>query len=83
MLGSTIRTPAHRRAVTEWLPPADRQKEIRSRRGWEKVSTSNGITSSPWILRQLVALLGGQERDCKVSVFLFTLLDNPLSGIVD
>jgi hypothetical protein len=67
MLGSTIRTQTHRRAVTEWLPPADRQKEIRSRRGWEKLTTSNGTSTSPWILRQLVALLGDQERDCKVS----------------
>ncbi|KAJ3492991.1 hypothetical protein NLJ89_g11120 [Agrocybe chaxingu] len=68
MLANTIRTPAHRRAVIEWLPPADRQREVKSRRGWEKTSTLTGTVPPPWVVRQLLVLLGGgeNERDAKL-----------------
>ncbi len=61
MLARAVRTQSHRRAVSEWLPPADRQKEIKTRRGWEKTATLNGNTSSPWVARQLVALFGSKD----------------------
>ncbi|CAA7262370.1 unnamed protein product [Cyclocybe aegerita] len=63
MLANTIRTPAHRRTVTEWLPPADRQREVKSRRGWEKTATLSGTVPPPWVVRQLLVLLGGGENE--------------------
>ena len=69
MLSSIVRTTAHRRAVTDWLPQVERQPEVKSRRGWEKTSALSSNTSSPWVAKQLVALLGDseRERDSKVS----------------
>ncbi|KAH9484613.1 Armadillo repeat-containing protein 8 [Psilocybe cubensis] len=67
MLSTTIRSDVNRRAVTEWLPPAERQREVKSRRGWEKTALSASHTS-PWVARQLIALLGEYRReyDCKL-----------------
>jgi len=68
MISTTMRTAAHRRAITEWLPPADRQREVKSRRGWEKTAALTGHAAAPWVAKQLVSLLGEgeQERDSKV-----------------
>ena len=63
MLSSIVRTTAHRRAVTDWLPQIERQPEVKSRRGWEKTSALSSNTTSPWVARQLVALLGDSERE--------------------
>ncbi|THH14939.1 hypothetical protein EW146_g5460 [Bondarzewia mesenterica] len=67
LLGSTLRTQEHRHTVAEWLPPADRNKDVRSRRGWEKLDVSN--TTAPgrqggWVARHLTSLLS--SRDLKV-----------------
>ncbi|KDR69187.1 hypothetical protein GALMADRAFT_160499 [Galerina marginata CBS 339.88] len=62
MLSTTIRSEAHRRSVTEWILPSERQREVKSRRGWEKTSAS-AASSSPWVARQLVALLGDSQRE--------------------
>jgi hypothetical protein len=70
MLSSIVRTTVHRRAVTDWLPQSERQPaEVKSRRGWEKTSALPSNTTSPWVAKQLVALLGDseRERDSKVS----------------
>ncbi|KAF8163814.1 armadillo-type protein [Crassisporium funariophilum] len=68
MLSTAIRSTAHRRTVTEWLPPAERQREVKSRRGWEKTSVLAPNAPSPWVARQLVSLLGesDRERDSKL-----------------
>ena len=51
MLSSIVRTTAHR------------QPEVKSRRGWEKTSALSSNTTSPWVARQLVDLLGDCERE--------------------
>ena len=69
MLSSIVRTTTNRRAVTDWLPQVERQPEVKSRRGWEKTSALSSNTASPWVAKQLIALLGDseRERDSKVS----------------
>ncbi|OCH93874.1 ARM repeat-containing protein [Obba rivulosa] len=57
-VASAVRTQAHRAAVSEWLPPSERTKEIKGKRGWEKP----GVTKSPsrqggWVVRVLTSLL--------------------------
>ena len=81
MLSTIVRTALHRRAVTDWLPQAERQPEVKSRRGWEKTSALSSNTSSPWVAKQLVHLLGDseRERDSKVSLPLPNLLIEYLS----
>ncbi|KAF8967241.1 armadillo-type protein [Flammula alnicola] len=62
MLSTTVRSTTHRARVTEWLPPTERQREVKSRRGWEKTALSAN-SGAPWVARQLVALLGDSQRD--------------------
>lgn len=62
MLSTTVRSDVYRRAVTEWLPPAERQREVKSRRGWEKTALSSNY-ASPWVARQLAALVGDHRRE--------------------
>jgi armadillo repeat-containing protein 8 len=70
LLGAAIRYQTHRRAVTEWLPRADRMKEVKGKRGWEKSSITNVNAPSRqggWVARNLTALL--RSRDSKVRGF--------------
>ncbi|KAG6868809.1 hypothetical protein C0993_010107 [Termitomyces sp. T159_Od127] len=69
LLASAIRIQHHRIAVSEWMPPADRtkakEKDIKPRRGWEKVAVGPGPARlGGWTVRQLVALMG--SRDIKL-----------------
>ena len=70
LLGSAIRSPAHRKAISEWLPPAERAKEVKTRRGWEKTSAigREGLNAPTrgggWVARNLTGLL--KSRDVKV-----------------
>lgn len=67
LLGAAVRTSEHRKAITDWLPPEDRLKEVKTRRGWEKTSTTNANASSRqggWVARNLTILL--LSRDSKV-----------------
>lgn len=66
LLASTVRTQAHRTAVSEWLPPTERIKEVKGKRGWEKPDAANSPSrQGGWVARSLTALL--QRRDSKVS----------------
>lgn len=65
LIGAAVRTEVHRNALTEWLPRLERQREVRSKRGWERpgvvhVTTKNGA----WIIRTLTAMV--QKKDIKV-----------------
>ena len=62
LLANTVRTHAHRRAVAEWLPSAERQKEVKTVRGWKKTATLNGNGATPWVAKELVCLLEDEER---------------------
>ncbi|KZT09593.1 ARM repeat-containing protein [Laetiporus sulphureus 93-53] len=81
LLANAIRVPIHRVAVSDWLPVADRLKEVKGKRGWEKP----GLSSSPrrrngWVMRSLIALL--QKKDIKsqeaaLSALACLAKDNP------
>ena len=65
LIGAAVRTEVHRNAVIEWLPRMERQREVKSRRGWERplvvqVTTKHGA----WVIRTLVAMI--QKKDLKV-----------------
>jgi hypothetical protein len=67
LISTTVRSEAHRNAVIEWLPPAERSKEIKGRRGWEKkemVNSSSPARQGGWVVRLLVNFL--QKKDIKV-----------------
>ncbi|GLB39316.1 putative ARM repeat-containing protein [Lyophyllum shimeji] len=66
LLASAIRARHHRTTVSEWLPPPDRAKEVKTRRGWEKTSavTVGPARQGGWVARQLTALL--KSRDVKL-----------------
>ncbi|KAI0064492.1 ARM repeat-containing protein [Artomyces pyxidatus] len=67
LLGAALRTQNHRAAVAEWTPPADRSKEVRGRRRWEKPDTTVPGASGKqggWAARTLTSLL--RSRDSKV-----------------
>lgn len=67
LLASAVRSEAHREAIASWLPAADRLKEIKGKRGWEKPATNSNAPSRQggWVARNLTALL--RSRDGKVS----------------
>jgi hypothetical protein len=67
LISTTVRSEAHRNAVIEWLPPAERSKEIKGRRGWEKkemVNSSSPARQGGWVVRLLVNFL--QKKDIKL-----------------
>ncbi|SJL09728.1 uncharacterized protein ARMOST_13109 [Armillaria ostoyae] len=59
LLGSALRTAEHRTAVAEWLPIADRAREVKTKRGWEKTSTNSSSLHrhGGWAARNLSSLL--------------------------
>ncbi|KAG1827372.1 armadillo-type protein [Suillus subaureus] len=67
LISTTVRSEAHRNAVIEWLPPAERPKEIKGRRGWEKkemVNSSSSARQGGWVVRLLVNFL--RKKDIKL-----------------
>lgn len=67
LLSSLLRVHLHRLGVSEWLPPADRAKELhKSKRGWEKPDLRPNAPrrQGGWVARNLVALL--KSNDAKV-----------------
>ncbi|KAG9226457.1 hypothetical protein CCMSSC00406_0003336 [Pleurotus cornucopiae] len=67
LLASAVRTGEHRDAITEWLPPVDRIKESKGKRGWEKPAVVNSNApgrQGGWVARNLAALL--RSRDSKL-----------------
>lgn len=70
LLASTIRDQLYRTAVSEWLPKAERRKEVKGKRGWEKTEAVNASShSGGWVASKLVALL--RKKDSKVGFFFF------------
>ncbi|KAF5346730.1 hypothetical protein D9756_010404 [Leucocoprinus leucothites] len=74
IVASAVRTPEHRKALSEWLPQEDRLKEIKvSRRGWEKTSVVNVNAPSRqggWLARHLTALLSTRDSKLQEAVLL-------------
>ncbi|KAL0946370.1 hypothetical protein HGRIS_012601 [Hohenbuehelia grisea] len=64
LLAFSVRLRAHRTAVTEWLPPSDRIKESKGKRGWEKPAMVNSNAPNRqggWVARNLTALLHSKD----------------------
>ncbi|KAF8209205.1 ARM repeat-containing protein [Mycena galopus ATCC 62051] len=59
LLGFAVRNADHRTAVATWLPPEDRLKEVKTKRGWEKTTvTANAPTrQGGWVCRNLTSLI--------------------------
>jgi hypothetical protein len=65
LLGTAVRRKEYRQAVAEWMPPAERTKDVRPRRGWEKRdSSASGARQGGWAARTLTVLM--QRKDMKV-----------------
>lgn len=62
-ISTSVRTPAHRSVICEWMPPAERAKASKGKRGWEKPATPlspsgasfTTATSQGWVIRHLLA----------------------------
>ncbi|KAH7923488.1 ARM repeat-containing protein [Leucogyrophana mollusca] len=67
LIGSAIRCEDHRNAITDWLPLADRLKEVKGKRGWERPDMVNSTAPSRqggWVVRNLITLM--QKKDLKL-----------------
>lgn len=76
LLASVIRNPVHRTIVTDWLPPSDRLKEVKGKRGWEKPDTTNSNApgrQGGWVARNLIILL--KKKDTKVRKNIMRLIN--------
>lgn len=67
MLTSILCAQVYRTKVTEWLPPTDRAKETKGKRGWERPNLvdTRANQGGGWAAKRLSALL--QSKDVKVS----------------
>jgi hypothetical protein len=82
LIGAAVRTEVHRSAVIEWLPRLERQREVKSRRGWERpgvvhVTTRHGA----WAIRTLIAMIQKKDlkaQDAALCALAALALDNPL-----
>ena len=66
LLAAVLRATGRRSAVAEWVPPAERTREVpRGRRRWERPETVAPAQSSGggWVARRLTTLL--RCRDVK------------------
>ncbi|TFK46722.1 ARM repeat-containing protein [Heliocybe sulcata] len=66
LIAFAVRKAPHRDSVMDWAPPAERIKEVRGKRGWEKpglYSKSSGRQGG-WVARNLTSLL--QSKEAKV-----------------
>lgn len=69
LLAAGVRTDAHRTAVTNWLLPSERLKEIKGKRGWEKPDVARVPSrQGGWVVRALVALLGRKDAKLQEAV---------------
>ncbi|KAJ7841193.1 ARM repeat-containing protein [Mycena olivaceomarginata] len=63
LLGFAVRNAEHRTAVATWLPPEDRLKEVKTKRGWEKTTASANAPNRQggWVCRNLTSLIYGND----------------------
>jgi hypothetical protein len=65
MLASTVRSQSHRSAVVDWLPPTDRAKEAKGKRGWEKpalhAAANAPARAGGWVARALTGWVRGND----------------------
>lgn len=82
-IGNGLRSNGARQAVSEWVPPAERAKEPKGRRGWEKTEVVAAHRGGGWVCRHLVGVISTGEAQSQVQV-LYALMalgkDNPAIG---
>ena len=82
-IGNGLRSTGARQAVGEWVPPAERAKESKGRRGWEKPEIAAAYRGGGWVCRHLVGVVSTGEAQSQVQV-LYALMalgkDNPALG---
>ncbi|KAL5533100.1 hypothetical protein ACEPAF_4876 [Sanghuangporus sanghuang] len=64
LLAFGVRIPKHRIAVADWLPPAERVKESKGKRGWEVtalVDANSPGRQGGWVMRQLAGMLNSKD----------------------
>ncbi|KAJ6481550.1 ARM repeat-containing protein [Mycena vitilis] len=63
LLGFAVRNAEHRAAVASWLPPEDRLKEVKTKRGWEKTVASATAPNRQggWVCRNLTSLIHSND----------------------
>ncbi|KAI0029217.1 ARM repeat-containing protein [Vararia minispora EC-137] len=65
LLGSSLRLKEYRHALSEWVPPSERSRDVRPRRGWERRDPSvSGGRQGGWVARSLTSLI--QRKDVKL-----------------
>lgn len=77
LLASAIRTMQHRKAITDWLPPAERMKEIKTKRGWEKTAATGPNVigrQGGWVCKNLAILLHSRDVIVGITLALVYLL---------
>ena len=86
-IGHGLRSNSARQAVGEWVPPAERAKESKGRRGWEKPEVGAAHKGGGWVCRHLVGVVSGSAGEAQSLVqVLYALMalgkDNPALGNV-
>lgn len=64
LLAFAVRVPKHRVVVTDWLPPAERVKESKGKRGWEVsalIDANSPGRQGGWVMRSLAAMLRSKD----------------------
>ncbi|KAH8117383.1 hypothetical protein DFH11DRAFT_1007345 [Phellopilus nigrolimitatus] len=64
LLAFAVRVPNHRIAVTDWLPPGERLRESKGKRGWEVsalVDVNSPGRSGGWVIRHLTTMLKSKD----------------------
>jgi len=86
MISSVVRSSVYRHLVCEWMPPMERTRlgvslghgmaiaEHKSRRGWEKTAVGPPGGPVPWVITQLLMLLGTEETNSNFKVRYFNSL---------
>ncbi|KAI0647434.1 ARM repeat-containing protein [Trametes meyenii] len=71
LLNATVRNAEYRARVHEWRPPADRTREAKGKRGWERHEAGTSPTrQGGWITRTLAALLEHKDSQLQEAVLL-------------
>ncbi|KAI5124564.1 hypothetical protein M0805_003084 [Coniferiporia weirii] len=88
ILAFAVRVQKHRTAVTDWLPPEERTKENRGKRGWEVsalVDANSPSRLGGWVVRHLTVMLkdkGIATQEVALYAIAALVKDNPNIALV-
>ncbi|KAF8575788.1 ARM repeat-containing protein [Ramaria rubella] len=83
IVASCVRIQRHRDAVTQWLPPTERSKETKGKRGWERPDV--GKSDAPgrgggWLVRNIFELIKCKDfkvQEAALSALAAVVKDTP------